>query len=67
MEGNGELPIWRIGEILQLHLNLTKTKLMHKSFSNSGVLLWNALPPTIRNAPNISVFKSRYLAHLKYP
>ncbi len=38
----------------------TRTERYRKSFLPSAVTKWNSLPTTIKNAENLSIFKSRY-------
>ena len=44
-----------------LHVPKPSCELFRTSFSNSGSLIWNALPPSIRTAPSLNLFKSLYL------
>ena len=37
---------------------LTRTNYVKKSFRYSGAVLWNGLPPTLRQAESIHIFKS---------
>ena len=48
-----------------LHLNQVRASLVQKSFTNLGASLYNKLPPTVKNAPSLTTFKSKYLANLK--
>ena len=42
-----------------LSLPKPRTEYLKKSFSYSGALLWNSLPPRAKEAKNISQFKKR--------
>ena len=43
-----------------LYLPRIRTEIMRKSLSYSGALLWNDLPLSLKNSPNLSSFKSQF-------
>ena len=44
-----------------LYIPKPSCELFRKSFVHSGATIWNNLPPDIRSAPSLSIFKSLYL------
>ena len=50
-------------DILRIPYNKRKT-LADRGFSSAGPKLWNALPPELRSAPTVSIFKKLLKTHL---
>ena len=50
-------------DILQMPYNKRKTLADH-GFSSAGPKLWNTLPPELRSAPTVSIFKKLLKTHL---
>ena len=49
----------------QITYNQVTTSLFHKSFTHLGDFLYNKLPHTFKEAPNLAISKYRYLTNLK--
>ena len=47
-----------------LYVPIPKTEYFKKSLTYYGVILWNDIPQFIRNADNLSDFKTKYKIYL---